>query len=109
MDLSSVLDKKVGDFNKKGIWKPYIYWLKDSERLYYSFGGSKMGNEFEGFVMPQARMLPVILLLDVSSSMAHSNKMTELNNSVREMIDSFKKSRLFSQIFAFRLLLLVVK
>lgn len=53
-----------------------------------------MGNEFEGFVMPQARMLPVILLLDVSSSMAHSNKMTELNNSVREMIDSFKKEQI---------------
>ena len=34
MDLSSILDKKVGDFNKKGIWKPYIYWLKDSERLF---------------------------------------------------------------------------
>ena len=38
-----------------------------------------MGNEFEGFVMPKARMLPVILLLDVSSSMARSNKMNELN------------------------------
>lgn len=53
-----------------------------------------MENEFEGFVMPQARMLPVILLLDVSTSMAHSHKMDELNNSVREMIDSFKKEQI---------------
>ena len=53
-----------------------------------------MGNEFEGFVMPQARMLPVILLLDVSGSMSHSNKMDELNKSVREMIDSFQKEQI---------------
>lgn len=32
MDLSNVFGKKVGDSNKK-IRKPYIYWLKDSERL----------------------------------------------------------------------------
>lgn len=36
MDLSSVFGKKVGGFNKKGIWKPDIYWLKDSERLCFS-------------------------------------------------------------------------
>ncbi len=53
-----------------------------------------MGNEFEGFVMPKARMLPVILLLDVSSSMARSNKMNELNKSVREMIDSLRKEQI---------------
>ena len=23
----------MGDFNKKGIFKPYVYWIKDSERL----------------------------------------------------------------------------
>ena len=32
-------------------------------------------NEFDGFVMPQARMLPVILLLDVRGSMAYDSKM----------------------------------
>lgn len=53
-----------------------------------------MKNEFEGFIMPQARMLPVILLLDVSTSMSHSNKITELNSSVREMIESFKKEQI---------------
>lgn len=53
-----------------------------------------MGSEFEGFVMPQARMLPVILLLDVSTSMSHNNKMDELNRAVREMIDSFKKEQI---------------
>lgn len=47
-------------------------------------------NEFDGFVMPQARMLPVILLLDVSGSMSYDSKMDELNNSVREMLESFQ-------------------
>ena len=39
MDLSSDFDKKVGDFNKKGIGKHGIYWLKDSERLLVRTGG----------------------------------------------------------------------
>ena len=52
-----------------------------------------MGNEFEGFVMPQAKMLPVFLLLDVSGSMALDNKMYELNKSVREMLETFKKEQ----------------
>ena len=51
-------------------------------------------NEFEGFVMPQARMLPVILLLDVSGSMSHDSKMDELNNSVREMLVSFQNEQI---------------
>ena len=49
-----------------------------------------MGNEFEGFVMPKAKMLPVFLLLDVSGSMSLDNKMHELNKSVKEMIETFK-------------------
>ena len=52
-----------------------------------------MGNEFEGFVMPQAKMLPVFLLLDVSGTMALDNKMYELNKSVREMLETFKKEQ----------------
>ena len=36
MDLSSVFDKKVGDFNKKGISKPYKLRAGDSERLLFS-------------------------------------------------------------------------
>ena len=51
-------------------------------------------NEFEGFVMPQARMLPVILLLDVSGSMSYDAKMDELNSSVREMLESFQKEQI---------------
>ena len=51
-------------------------------------------NEFDGFVMPQARMLPVILLLDVSGSMSYDSKMDELNNSVREMLESFQKEQI---------------
>ena len=37
-DLSSVLDKKVGDFNKKGIGTPYKSRDKDSERLFSCWG-----------------------------------------------------------------------
>jgi len=44
MDLSSVFDKKVGDFNKKGIFKPYVYWIKDSERLLERKGGKNGTN-----------------------------------------------------------------
>lgn len=53
-----------------------------------------MDNEFAGFVMPKARMLPVILLLDVSTSMGKNSKMEELNRSVRVMIDSFRKEQI---------------
>lgn len=52
-----------------------------------------MKNEFEGFVMPKAKMLPVFLLLDVSGSMSLDNKMDELNSAVREMLDSFKNEQ----------------
>lgn len=51
-------------------------------------------NEFDSFVMPEARMLPVILLLDVSGSMSYDAKMDELNSSVREMIESFQKEQI---------------
>lgn len=50
-------------------------------------------NEFEGFVMPKAKPLPVILLLDVSGSMS-GEKIDELNSSVKEMIESFKKEQI---------------
>ena len=52
-----------------------------------------MENEFSGFVMPKARMLPVILLLDVSGSMAKDSKIDEMNSSVREMLESFQKEQ----------------
>ena len=39
-------------------------------------------------------MLPVILLLDVSGSMSYDAKMDELNNSVREMIESFRREQM---------------
>lgn len=47
-------------------------------------------NMFQEFVMPKAKMLPVILLLDVSSSMSYDHKISELNSSVREMLETFK-------------------
>jgi hypothetical protein len=33
IELSIVFDKKVGVFNKKGIWKPYESRLRDSESI----------------------------------------------------------------------------
>ena len=50
-------------------------------------------SEFEGFVMPKAKVLPVILLLDVSGSMSYDGKIQELNSSVKEMIESFTKEQ----------------
>lgn len=52
-----------------------------------------MDNEFSGFVMPKAKMLPVFLLLDVSGSMSLDNKMQELNSSVKEMLNTFKQEQ----------------
>ena len=52
-----------------------------------------MENEFEGFVMPGARILPVFLLLDVSGTMSLDNKMYELNRAVKEMIETFKREQ----------------
>jgi len=42
------------------------------------------------YAIPDARPLPVILLLDVSGSMSVGGKIESLNNSVREMIGTFK-------------------
>ena len=42
------------------------------------------------FVMAEARPLPVILILDVSGSMSVDGKITALNESVREMLETFK-------------------
>ena len=53
----------------------------------------RMENEFEGFVMPGARILPVFLLLDVSGTMSLDNKMYELNRAVKEMIETFKREQ----------------
>ena len=50
-------------------------------------------HEFDGFVMPKAKMLPVILLLDVSGSMSYDGKIDELNGSVREMLQSFTEEQ----------------
>ena len=50
-------------------------------------------HEFDGFVMPKAKMLPVILLLDVSGSMSYDGKIDELNSSVREMLQSFTEEQ----------------
>lgn len=39
--------------------------------------------------IPTAKPLPIILLLDVSGSMTENGKIVQLNNAVREMIESF--------------------
>ena len=46
------LAKIVGDFNKKGIWKSCIYWLRDSERsLNLKGGNSKREMFFDNITM----------------------------------------------------------
>lgn len=39
--------------------------------------------------IPTAKPLPIILLLDVSGTMSENGKIVQLNNAVREMIESF--------------------
>lgn len=41
-------------------------------------------------IIQEARPLPVIILADISGSMASDNKINVLNNAMREMIDSLK-------------------
>lgn len=41
------------------------------------------------FVVPEARPLPVALLLDTSWSMSFNNKIQDLNTAVKSLIDSF--------------------
>ena len=43
------------------------------------------------YAIPDARPLPVILLLDVSGSMGVDGKIESLNTAVKEMIDTFKE------------------
>ncbi len=66
----------MGDFNKKGIRKPYIYWLKDSERLLISEGGLLMKNliyiwvnNYKNIIIQQGFQLsPEILIKTEASS-----------------------------------------
>lgn len=52
-----------------------------------------------GFAAPQPRPLPVIVLADVSGSMAENQKIEALNQALQAMIDSFaKESRLRAEI-----------
>ncbi len=44
-DLPSVFDKRVEDFNKKGICMPCIYWFKDSDSYYCLKGGHIYGEK----------------------------------------------------------------
>jgi uncharacterized protein YegL len=52
-----------------------------------------------GFAAPQPRPLPVIVLADVSGSMAENQKIEALNQALQAMIESFaKESRLRAEI-----------
>lgn len=51
-----------------------------------------MNSEMNEFVSSSARPLPVILLADVSGSMAGEGKIAALNQSVREMLAAFSSS-----------------
>ena len=55
--------------------------------------------KLKAFAAPQARPLPVIILADVSGSMAENGKIEALNVAVRQMVTSFaNESRLRAEI-----------
>lgn len=55
--------------------------------------------KLKSFAVPQARPLPVIVLADVSGSMAENGKIDALNVALREMVASFaKEGRLRAEI-----------
>lgn len=55
--------------------------------------------KLKAFAVPQARPLPVIVLADVSGSMAENGKIDALNVALREMVASFaKEGRLRAEI-----------
>lgn len=55
--------------------------------------------KLKAFAAPQARPLPVIILADVSGSMAENGKIEALNVAVKQMVESFaKESRLRADI-----------
>ena len=43
------------------------------------------------YAIPEARPLPVILMLDVSGSMGVDGKIESLNSAVQEMLSAFKE------------------
>jgi hypothetical protein len=66
-----------------------------SQRDKKSAGPTKL----KTFAAPQARPLPVIILADVSGSMAENGKIDALNVAVEQMVASFaKESRLRAEI-----------
>ena len=66
-----------------------------------TIAGAKSGpsTKLGGFATPQPRPLPVIVLADVSGSMAENQKIEALNEALKIMIQSFaKESRLRAEI-----------
>jgi Mg-chelatase subunit ChlD len=62
---------------------------------------SKPLTKLKSFAVPQARPLPVIVLADVSGSMAENGKIDALNVALRDMVASFaKEGRLRAEMLA---------
>ena len=60
-ELSSVFLKKVGDFFKIGVGKPYKIRAEDSEKLYYYKGGYKLISIIDGtklLIVPEGISVP---------------------------------------------------
>ena len=49
-----------------------------------------MSSKFKSFTVPTARMMPVIILADVSGSMTKQGKIAILNRAIASMIQEFK-------------------
>lgn len=48
-----------------------------------------MSSKFKSFTVPTARMMPVIILADVSGSMTKQGKIAILNRAIAAMIQEF--------------------
>jgi uncharacterized protein YegL len=59
--------------------------------LYYLNKKKKNMKNLNDLIIQKARPLPVIILADASGSMASDNRITVLNNAIREMVDSLKE------------------
>ncbi|MEY4977738.1 MAG: hypothetical protein RLZZ352_8 [Pseudomonadota bacterium] len=75
--------------------------FSDTTRIREDAPVSKPGisTKLGGFAAPQPRPLPVIVLADVSGSMAENQKIQALNEALKSMLESFaKESRLRAEI-----------
>lgn len=65
--------------------------IKASSKAAPKRTGEKVMSKLKEFTAPSARPLPVLLLADISGSMATNGKIDTLNDAVQEMLESFSR------------------